>query len=98
MSNKETQFRTANDQVVTIDGIDYKATDLSDTAKQQMMNIKVTDEEIQRLERLLAIARTARVAYGQALLEAMPDPEAARQAATANADNNAGTKAAGAKA
>lgn len=89
MSNNETQFRAANDQIVTIDGIDYKAADLSDNAKQQMMNMKVTDEEIQRLERQLAIARTARVAYGQALLDAMPNPEAARKAATANAQKNA---------
>jgi len=85
MTEKTTAFKTADDQVVTIDGIDYRAADLSDDAKQQMMNLKVTDEEIQRLERSLSIARTARSAYGQALLDAMPNPEAARKAATENA-------------
>ena len=89
MSNKQTEFKTANDQIVTLDGVDYKASDLSDNVKQQMMNLKVTDEEIQRLERSLAIARTARVAYGEALLDAMPNPEAARKAAQDNARKNA---------
>lgn len=88
MSKKQSDFKAADDQVVTLDGVDYKASDLSDNAKQQMMNLKVTDDEIQRLERSLAIARTARAAYGEALLDAMPNPEAARKAAVENARKN----------
>ncbi len=55
--------------IITIDGNEYEVAKLSDTAKAQIMNVRSTDQEIERLRRLLAIAQTARLAYARALSE-----------------------------
>jgi hypothetical protein len=73
-------FETVNDQTVTIDGVDYAVSDLSDQAKVQYVNLRVTDEEINRLRQRMAIAQTARKSYADALLAALP-PGAADVAA-----------------
>lgn len=52
---------------ITVNGTKYKVDDLSDNAKAQLTNIRVVDQEIARLESLLAIAKTARAAYAQVL-------------------------------
>ncbi|MBK5935778.1 DUF6447 family protein [Halorhodospira halophila] len=54
-------------RTVTIDGSEYKLADLSDNARQQLVNLRAADAEIQRLERQLAMARTARQAYARVL-------------------------------
>ena len=58
-----------NDQArnITVNGKKYLVDDLSDNAKAQLTNIRVVDQEISRLETLLAIAKTARAAYAQVL-------------------------------
>jgi septum formation topological specificity factor MinE len=57
---------------LTIDGVVYKLDALSDAARQQVSNLQVTDAEIDRLQSLLAIARTARAAYVAALRNELP--------------------------
>ncbi|CCE22662.1 MULTISPECIES: DUF6447 family protein [Methylotuvimicrobium] len=57
----------ANKQIVTINGIEYDLNDLSENAKNQINNLRVTDAEIQRLNTLLGIAQTARAAYARVL-------------------------------
>lgn len=54
-------------QTLTIDGNQYNSSELSETARHQVVNIRITDEEIQRLQQQLAIAQTARTAYANAL-------------------------------
>lgn len=58
-----------NDQksTVTIDGKEYDPAALSDEARAQLLNLRVTDQEIARLKQLMAIAQTARAAYSRAL-------------------------------
>lgn len=63
-------------QQITIDGTEYRADDLSETARQQVMNLRVTDQEISRLNQQLAIAQTARTAYANALKKELDDAEA----------------------
>ena len=58
-------------EYVTINGTNYATSKLSDAAKGQLINVKVVDAEIARLQQLLAIAQTARNAYSNALLEEM---------------------------
>ena len=53
--------------VITIDGNDYALDDLSVNARSQIVNLRVTDQEIARLQTQLAITQTARAAYAQAL-------------------------------
>lgn len=52
---------------ITIDNQEYIIADLSDQAKTQITNLRVTDAEIIRLQQQLAIAQTARTAYANAL-------------------------------
>ena len=52
---------------VMIDGREYDVDLLSDNAKQQITNLRVTDQEIRRLKQQLGIANTARAAYAAAL-------------------------------
>lgn len=59
-------------QTVAIDGTEYNLADLSDNAKAQLTNLRVTDQEIERVKQQLAIAQTARTAYARALSEQLP--------------------------
>ncbi|MBB3142878.1 DUF6447 family protein [Halomonas organivorans] len=63
---------------ITIDGKEYPLSELSDEAKSQVGNLRVTDQEITRLEQQLAIHRTARNTYSRALAEALPDATEAK--------------------
>ncbi|MBT2801013.1 hypothetical protein J7J49_06735 [Halomonas sp. ISL-56] len=60
-------------QTVTIDGSEFKVADLSENARNQLLNLRVTDQEIQRLNQQLAIAQTARTAYARALKDELPE-------------------------
>lgn len=68
----ETQART-----VTIDGVKYNLSDLSDDTKNQIASMRFADLEVQRLQRQLAIAQTARAAYARAVQISLPKPAAA---------------------
>ena len=57
---------------VTIDGKEYDLDALSESAQSQLTNVRVTDQEIARLQQQLAIAQTARQAYAQALQGELP--------------------------
>jgi len=62
----------ANEQIITIDGQNYNLADLSDAARNQLVNLRVVDQEIASLQQKLAIAQTARVAYANALKAELP--------------------------
>lgn len=57
--------------MITIDNKEYDTDHLSNEAKNQLANVQLTDQEIQRLQVQLAIAQTARNAYAQALSAAL---------------------------
>lgn len=63
---------SATGQKVTINGVEYAADQLSAEARNQVVNIKACDQEIARLQQLLAITQTARMAYSTALRNALP--------------------------
>lgn len=54
-------------QAITIDGTPYQIDQLSKQAQSQIINLRATDAEIERLQRLLAICQTARATYANAL-------------------------------
>ena len=62
-------------QTVTIDGTEYNVADLSENARNQVVNLRVTDAEIEKLKQQLAIFQTARKAYANALSEELPKKE-----------------------
>jgi hypothetical protein len=60
----------SKDEVVKttiIDDKEYNIADLSKSAKSQIVNLRVVDQEIANLKQQLAIMQTARNAYGLAL-------------------------------
>jgi hypothetical protein len=60
-----------NEQTTTIriDGKDYALDQLAPEAKNLLRALRFADNEISRAEQLLAIFKTAKVAYGRALRE-----------------------------
>lgn len=62
---------TDRDRTVTIDGIEYLWSSLSDEAKMQITNLRFVENEIVQLKARLAIAGTAKLAYQTALKNAL---------------------------
>jgi uncharacterized protein YkwD len=59
--------KKAAGETVTIDGKDYSVDALNDNAKAQITNVRAADRIIAELETELAITKTARQRYGEAL-------------------------------
>ena len=57
---------------ITINNQDYEVDSLSDDAKAQIQMLQFADQEIARLNAQLAVVQTARLAYSNALLAALP--------------------------
>lgn len=58
-------------QTLNIDGTKYSVADLADNAHSQVVNLCVTDADIEKLKQPQAIGQTARTAYARALSEAL---------------------------
>jgi hypothetical protein len=56
---------------ITIDNQEYDLDQLSENAKLQLQSIHFVDSELQRLNAQAAVLQTARVAYSNALNEAL---------------------------
>ena len=54
---------------ITIDNKEYDTDSFSDNAKQQFSRLQFVQSEIVRLNALLAVSKTAQVAYTRALKE-----------------------------
>ena len=57
---------------IKIDDKEYKFSDLSEEARAQLLSLQATDAKIAELQRDMAIAQTARMAYARALNELLP--------------------------
>lgn len=73
----------STEQTITIDGTEFTLSELTENAKNQIVNLQVTDQEIASLNQKLAIAQTARAAYAKALaVEVAPLKETKAESAT----------------
>lgn len=54
-------------QTITINGTEHDLSKLSENARAQVTNLRVTDAEIERIKATLAIFQTARMTYAKAL-------------------------------
>jgi methyl-accepting chemotaxis protein len=57
---------------VTVDGISYKVSELSDEAQQQVNSLQYVEAQITDLNAKLAVYQTARNAYQAALQQLVP--------------------------
>ena len=60
---------------ITIDGTEYDSEKLSEDTIDQFNSVRLTDVRIQQLRMDLGIAQTARIAYANALKEALNNEE-----------------------
>ena len=60
---------------INIDGVEFLLRDLSDEAKAQIQSLQFVEAEIRRLNALVAVASTARMAYQTALKDLLPKQE-----------------------
>jgi len=58
---------------ITIDGKEYTLESLGQKGREQLQNLRVTDQEMQRMQDQLAIAQTARNTYARILAEVVKD-------------------------
>ena len=56
-----------NEEKITIDGVDYNIDDISDSAKEQLVNIQFVDMRLQQLNNEWAVSDTARIGYTNAI-------------------------------
>lgn len=62
-----------NDEVeVTVDGISYKLSELSEAAQEQVANLQFVDAQMAELNAKLAVFQTARNAYQSVLQQLVP--------------------------
>ncbi|MYM30256.1 hypothetical protein SAMN05192549_114134 [Duganella sacchari] len=57
---------------VTVDGISYKVSELSQEAQEQVANLQFVDAQMAQLTSQLAVYQTARNAYQAALQQLVP--------------------------
>ncbi len=57
---------------IKIDDKDYDLETLSDEAKNQLVSLQFVDAELQRVNAQAAVLQTARLAYANALKQALP--------------------------
>lgn len=61
-----------DEEEVTVDGVTYKVASLPEDAQTQVNNIKFVEGEIATLNARLAVYTTAKIAYENALRQALP--------------------------
>jgi hypothetical protein len=59
--------------IIKIDNKDYELDTLPQAAKDQLQSLQFVDAELTRLQAQASVLRTARIAYGKALSEALAD-------------------------
>jgi hypothetical protein len=57
---------------IKIDNVEYDLANLSDEAKGQLVSLQFCDKELARLQLQAAALQTARMAYANALKDALP--------------------------
>jgi predicted DNA binding CopG/RHH family protein len=63
----------ADGATVTLNGKEYVVSDLSQEAQQQFINVKIAENEINRIKQQLAIAETAYNVYRRSLIAAIAE-------------------------
>ena len=56
---------------LTHNGVTFKVSELSEESQKQLMNVRIAENEIRRLQMQLAITQTAHSAYEQELVASL---------------------------
>ena len=60
------------ESTLTHNGIIYNVSELSEEARKQLVNVRIAENEIRRLQMQLALAQTAHSSYQQAFIAELP--------------------------
>ena len=69
---------TVNEAKVSIDGVEYALSDLSEEVKAQIQSLRFVEAELARLQAQAAVMNTAKVAYANALKALLAKHRAAK--------------------
>lgn len=61
-----------DEEEVTVDGVTFKVASLNEEARTQVNNLKYVEAEIAAMQSRLAVYSTAKIAYENALRQALP--------------------------
>ena len=64
---KEAKMDQESTGLITVDGVEYKFSDMTDAAKAQLSNIQFVDHQVRQLQNEWAVSDTARLGYQAAL-------------------------------
>tara|TARA_B110000238_G_scaffold95532_1_gene104318 strand:- start:505 stop:717 length:213 start_codon:yes stop_codon:yes gene_type:complete len=64
-----------NKEKITIDGVDFKLSELSEECLNEIQSLKFTEAQLARLSNELAVTETALNAYRLAIREKLPSSE-----------------------
>ena len=64
---KETKMDQKPEEVITVDDVEYKLSEMSNDAKAQLSNIQFVDHQVRQLQNEWAVSDTARLGYQAAL-------------------------------
>jgi len=65
----------SQEPTISIDNVSYPVSDLTENAKMLLSNLQFIDNEVARLNTLLAVTKTARSTYAQALKAELQQPK-----------------------
>lgn len=57
----------SEEQSITIDGKEYKSSELSDKVKGELISLRTAEQEMARLQTQMALMQTARNAYASSI-------------------------------
>lgn len=64
---KEAKMDQESKGLITVDGVEYKFSDMTDAAKAQLSNIQFVDLQVRQLQNEISVYKTARNSYVAAL-------------------------------
>ena len=64
---KEAKLDRESTGLITVDGVEYKFSDMTDAAKAQLSNIQFVDLQVRQLQNEISVYKTARNSYVAAL-------------------------------
>lgn len=67
----------SEEQTITIDGTEYKTSDLSDKVKGELVSMRAAEQELARLQTQAALMQTARNAYASSIKRELGNTEEA---------------------
>lgn len=81
-----------NQQIIKIDGKEYRRSDLSERTLKYLQSLQLIDREIQSLQTKLQITQVARMAYARAIKQSMEGQKSEQEVPDIGTTNGGGAQ------